>query len=278
MTKTALVTGCSTGFGKATARAFLAAGWNVVATMRSPERETELVNGEHLLVTRLDVQDRSSIDAAVSEALARFGTLDALVNNAGFGLHGVFEETTRERIQEQLDVNLFGLMDTTRAVLPAMRRQRSGVIVNVSSGAGVFALPMMSAYCASKFALEGWSEALSYELAALGIAVKIVEPGGATSTRFVERTGAEAAQNHAIPDYAPFVRGVAAIFEELAKQRGGGSADDVARVILEAVTDGTNRLRYLGTENIRSLVELRRQTNEETYLARMRAAFTPKLA
>jgi len=268
MTKTVLVTGSSSGFGRDVARVFLAAGWNVAATMRTPREDLP-----GAFVTRLDVQDRDSIDQAVGATTARFGAIDVLVNNAGFGLFGVFEETPRARIVEQLEVNVLGVMDVTRAVLPGMRARRSGVIVNVSSGAGVFTLPMLSGYCASKFALEGFSEALSYELRPLGIHVKIAEPGGVVSTRFGERSAAEAALARPLPDYAPFTEATNRTFDALRAARGLGTSEGVARVIFDAATDGTDRLRYVATDDIRPLVDRRRGTSEEEYVAFMRATF-----
>ena len=190
MKKTVLITGTSSGFGKATARHFAREGWNVVATMRRPEEEKELTQLPGVLVTRLDVQDRGSITTAIEAGIARFGRIDALVNNAGFGLFGLFEATPREKIAEQFDVNVFGVMDVTRAILPHFRQNKSGVILNIGSGAGVFTLPMLSLYCASKFALEGFTEALSYELASQNIIVKMIEPGGVVSTNFGKRSGA----------------------------------------------------------------------------------------
>jgi NAD(P)-dependent dehydrogenase (short-subunit alcohol dehydrogenase family) len=277
MSKTLLVTGCSSGFGRDVARVFAAEGWNVAATMRSPEREAELRPSDRLLITRLDVQDQASIDAAVAQTVARFGAIDVLVNHAGFGLFGVFEETPREKIVEQLEVNVLGVMDVTRAVLPHLRRQRAGVILNVSSGAGVFTLPMLSSYCASKFALEGFSEALSYELAPLGVVVKIIEPGGVISTRFGERSAQELGHARAIADYAPFVAGAGQVFAALREGRSLATSEEVARVIFAAATDGTDQLRYVATRDIVPLVEARRQTSEEAYVGLMRSRFAPKL-
>lgn len=268
MKKTVLITGASSGFGRDTALEFVRQGWNVAATMRTPRED---VAGA--FVTKLDVQDRESIDAAVTATLERFGALDVLINNAGFGLFGVFEETPRERIVEQLGVNVLGVMDVTRAVLPQMRKQRSGVIVNVSSGAGVFTFPIISAYSASKFALEGFSESLWYELAPLGIHVKLAEPGGVTSTRFGERSAAEAAQARAIPDYAPFVKKAHATFERLRQARGLATSEGVARGIFEAATDGTDQLRYLLSADIEPLVSKRRESSEREYIRFMRENF-----
>jgi NAD(P)-dependent dehydrogenase (short-subunit alcohol dehydrogenase family) len=165
MKKTVLITGTSSGFGKVTAKLFARNGWHVVATMRNPGEQTDLVDTNDVMVTRLDLRDRESIGQAIEAGITRFGTIDVLINNAGFGLFGVFEATSREKIQEQFDVNVFGVMDVTRAILPHFRKNKGGLIINVSSGAGIFALPMISLYCASKFALEGFSESLSYELA-----------------------------------------------------------------------------------------------------------------
>ena len=275
MKKTVLITGTSSGLGKTAAKYFAAHGWNVVATMRAPEKEGELTGLSDALVTRLDVQDHASIESAISESIARFGKIDALINNAGFGLFGVFESISREKCQEQFDINIFGVMDVTRAILPHFRKNKGGLIINVSSGAGVFTLPMLSLYCASKFALEGFSESLSYELASQNIVVKIVEPGGVVSTNFGKRSGAEAAQNAALKDYDTFVAGANAIFASLRGQRLA-TEEGVAEVIFKAATDGTDQLRYVATEDILPLVKARRETSEEEYIKFMRSRFVPK--
>ncbi len=225
-----------------------------------------------MLVTRLDVQDPASIEQVIEAGIARFGRIDALVNNAGFGLFGVFEGTPRERIMQQFEVNVFGVMDVTRAILPHFRSNRAGIIVNVSSGAGVFTLPMISLYCASKFALEGFSEALTYELAPLGIAVKIVEPGGSLSSNFGQRSGSEAGAVTTPSDYDGFVAGSGTVFQKLGAL-ATASAEDVAAVIYEAATDGSGRLRYVATDDIKPMVKARRETSEEEYLAYMRSRF-----
>jgi NAD(P)-dependent dehydrogenase (short-subunit alcohol dehydrogenase family) len=268
--KTVLVTGCSTGFGRATVRRFASAGWNVIASMRTPDQS---LASPTVLVTRLDVQDCSSIDAAIAAGIARFGAIDVLVNNAGFGLHGVFEMTSREKVLEQFEVNVFGLMDVTRAALPQMREQHSGVILNVTSGAGVFGLPMMSLYTASKFAVEGFSESLAWELAGMGIVVKLIEPGGVLDSQFVARSGTEAAQVTPIGDYAPFLAHAETVYGALRSTRAGASSADVADVIFTAASDGTDQLRYVATPQIESLVKARRETSEAAYMKMMRASF-----
>ncbi|MFT3767610.1 MAG: SDR family oxidoreductase [Minicystis sp.] len=276
MKSTVLITGASSGFGRVTAHHFAREGWNVIATMRSPDAAGDLAGLPGVLVTRLDVTDPASVEAAVAEGTARFGGIDVVVNNAGFGLFGVFEGTARERVREQFDVNVFGVMEVVRAVLPGMRARRRGVIINVSSGAGVFALPMISLYNASKFALEGFSEALSYELASQGITVKIVEPGGVLETDFGRRSGEEAARTAPPADYADFLQGAMRVFEGLRANRTLGTSADVAQVIFDAATDGTDRLRYVATKDIEPLVRLRRETSESEYMEKMRAQFRPR--
>ncbi|QSQ22217.1 SDR family oxidoreductase [Pyxidicoccus parkwayensis] len=272
--KTVLITGASTGFGRDVAHLFAREGWNVIATMRSPEAGAELARRDNVLVTRLDVQERASIEQALQAGLARFGGIDAVVNNAGFGLFGVFESLPREKLQEQFDVNVFGVMDVVRAVLPHFREQKRGLIINVSSGAGVFGLPMSSAYCASKFALEGFSEALSYELASLNIVVKIVEPGGVLSTDFGKRSGQEVAGITPPADYAPFLTRANEVFTGL-RARRLATSEEVAGVIFRAATDGTDQLRYVATKDIEPEVKARRETSESQYMAFMRSRFSP---
>jgi NAD(P)-dependent dehydrogenase (short-subunit alcohol dehydrogenase family) len=275
MKKTVLITGTSSGLGKACAKVFVKNGWNVVATMRRPDREEELTKLRDVLVTRLDVEDQMTIREAIDAGIDRFGRIDVLINNAGFGLYSPFEATARGKVMEQFSVNVFGVMDVIRAMLPHFRKNKDGLIINISSGAGIFALPMISLYCASKFALEGFSESLSYELAPFNIVMKIVEPGG-VSTNFGKRSSDEAAQNAALADYDAFVAGANTIFAKLRAQRLT-SDQDVARVIFEAATDGTTRLRYVATNDILPIVKARRETSEEKYIEFMRSQFLPKL-
>jgi NAD(P)-dependent dehydrogenase (short-subunit alcohol dehydrogenase family) len=178
MTKTWLITGAGRGMGVEFARAALAAGHNVVATGRNPETVRAAVGAhENLLVTTLDVTDPHSAEAAAAAAVQRFGGIDLLLNNAGGFLAGFFEELTTDQVRSQIETNLFGPMTVTRAVLPVMRRQHSGLVISISSGAGVSGGPTASAYAASKFALEGWMEALTGEVEPFGIRTMIVEPG-----------------------------------------------------------------------------------------------------
>jgi NAD(P)-dependent dehydrogenase (short-subunit alcohol dehydrogenase family) len=170
---------------------FSSRGWNVVATVRKPDDGRRLTDLKSVRILCLDVQDSDSIGNAVKYAIGHFGQIDVVVNNAGYSLFSLFEPASREAIQRQFDVNVFGAMDVIRVVLPHFRANHAGTIINISSGAGVFGAAMASIYCASKCAIEGFSESLSYELADLGIKVKIVELGAAPGTGFVARSQSE---------------------------------------------------------------------------------------
>ena len=177
MAKTVLITGCSSGFGKLAAQLFANKGWNVVATMRSPAKESDLQDSEKMLVTRLDVTDPESIAVAVEQAMTRFGAIDVLVNNAGFGSNSMFEQSDMESIRSLYETNVFGLMMVTQAVLPHMRKAGSGTVVNVTSMAGLMGLIGNSAYSSSKYAVEGLTEALAVEYTPLGIGFHTIAPG-----------------------------------------------------------------------------------------------------
>lgn len=177
MARTIFITGASSGIGRETALRFQREGWNVAATMRSPERETELNALPGVICPALDVTRPDTIRSAVAETLTRFGRIDAVVNNAGYGLIGAFETFSEAQVERQFQTNVLGLMAVTRAVLPHFRAQRDGVIVNVASFAGRSIFPMYSVYHASKWAVEGFSDSLQYEVKPYGIRVKIIEPG-----------------------------------------------------------------------------------------------------
>lgn len=181
---TVLITGCSSGFGKLAAIKFQQEGWNVVATMRSPGKEQELNRLENVMVTKLDVTDTRSVREAVESAIERFGTIDVLVNNAGYGGHALFEQFSEENIQAMFETNVFGLMRVTREVLPIMRKQKSGTIINITSVVGFVGVPASSIYSSTKFAVEGLSESMALEYKPLNIKVKTIAPG-AFGTNFI---------------------------------------------------------------------------------------------
>lgn len=172
------ITGCSTGFGRDLARLVLDRGWHAAVTARGRDRVADLVEGHaNALALELDVTDPAQIDEGVSAAQAKFGRIDVLVNNAGYGYQATAEEGDEAEIRAQFDTNVFGLFALTRAVLPVMRAQRSGNIVNFTSVAGLVGFPGSGYYAASKHAIEGWSDALLAEVSPLGIGVTCVEPG-----------------------------------------------------------------------------------------------------
>jgi NAD(P)-dependent dehydrogenase (short-subunit alcohol dehydrogenase family) len=174
-----LITGCSTGFGRELAKLVIARGWHLVATARDKSRVADLAEmaQDRVLTLDLDVGRMEQVDAAVAAAKARFGRVDVLVNNAGYGYQSSIEEGEEAQIRAQFDANVFGLFAVTRAVLPIMRAQRRGHIINITSVAGLIGFPGSGYYAASKHAVEGFSDALSAEVTPLGIAVTCVEPG-----------------------------------------------------------------------------------------------------
>jgi len=176
MKKTILITGTSSGIGKATAIHFQQKGWNVIATMRTPEKETELNKLENVQLERLDVLDLESIDQAIKNGISSFGKIDAIVNNAGYGAYGPLESFPRENIIKQFNTNVIGLMDVTKAIIPHFRVNKDGVIINISSIGGQITFALGSLYHGTKFAVEGISESLHYEMKEIGVKVKIVEP------------------------------------------------------------------------------------------------------
>jgi len=266
MKNTVFITGASSGFGKAAVQLFQQQGWNVVATMRAPERDQELHQLENVLLTRLDVTDPKSIQEAVDSAVSQFGRIDVLVNNAGYGTLGALEAASAEVIRRQVDTNLIGLVQVTQAVLPVMRGQRSGTIINVSSIGGRVTFPFSSLYHATKFAVEGLTESLQYELNPLGIRVKIVEPGG-YKTDFVSRSMDYYGAGN-ISDY----EGAFSLFAgKLETWPLSEKINEVAEAIFAAATDGGEQLRYPTDDHGRQLLEARQQMDDVAFKQMMTA-------
>jgi NAD(P)-dependent dehydrogenase (short-subunit alcohol dehydrogenase family) len=233
--KTVLITGCSSGYGCETARSFLAQGWNVIATMRTP-REDVLPRSARLRVIALDVTKPHSIAAAVEAS----GAIDVLVNNAGIGVVGAFEATPMDTTRELFETNTFGVMAMTQAVLPQFRAKRSGVVVNVTSSVTLTPMPLAAAYTASKMAIEGFTASLALELAFFDVRVKLVEPGYCPTTRFT--TNGESRMEGLIPEaYAPFAQ---PIFAAFAHPGAVTSEADVADAVWRAANDVSAQLRF----------------------------------
>ena len=268
--KTALITGSSSGFGRRTALHFLENGWNVLATMRTPQK-SDLPHSERLRVLPLDVTDRASIDRAIRDGLAAFGGLDVLVNNAGIGLFSAFEATPEQTIREVFETNTFGVMAVSQAIVPYFRERRAGTLINVTSSAGIVPMPLVAPYTASKFAIEGFTEALSYELSYFGVGAKIVEPGYGPGTSFVANSSERL--KGLIPEaYAPYAQQLLRGFS----QAKNTTDLDVARAVWLAATDGSSRLRYPAGPDAEDLAVLRRAFPGDDYLETMRAAVGPK--
>ncbi|MBT3041011.1 MAG: SDR family oxidoreductase [Candidatus Thiodiazotropha endolucinida] len=269
MSKTILITGASSGIGKATAKYFQEKGWNVIATMRTPEKETELNRLDNVLVTRLDVTDSDSIKSAVTKGIERFGQIDVLLNNAGYGAYGPLEAFPMENIRRQFDTNVIGLLETTKAVLPHMRKQKSGTIVNVSSIGGKMTFPLGTLYHGTKFAVEGLSEALHFELEPLDIKVKIVEPG-AIATDFGGRSF-DFINDESLAEYQDTVNTLMSAFEATLSQASPASI--VAEVIWNAVTDDTDTLRYTAGDDAKELMANREALDDETFIGGLKKQF-----
>lgn len=260
MKKTVLITGASSGFGRSTAKLFHTNGWNVIATMRSPEKETELTALNDILISKLDVTDKSTIQCAIQAGIDKFGQIDVLVNNAGYGALGALEAASEEEVRKQFDVNLFGLIEVTKAVLPGMRKKRSGTIINISSVGGRLTFPFCSLYHATKFAVEGLTESMQYELNPLGIFLKIVEPGG-YKTEFSGRS-MSAFGGGDIEDYQSTFDKFLGMLDHWPMSE---NISEVAQVIYEAATDGTQKLRYpVGHDALKS-IEARKQMDDAEF-------------
>lgn len=270
--KTVLITGCSSGYGLATATFFLDQGWNVVATLRSPEKASSLPESARLRRIRLDVTDPRSVHEAVGAGIAAFGGLDVLVNNAGIGLFSAFEATPEATIREVFETNTFGVIAVTQAIVPYFRERGEGTLVNVTSSVGIVPQPLVAPYTASKFAIEGFTESLAYELSAFGIRTKIVQPGYSPNTSFASN-GAERMKGLVPPAYAPYA---GQLFQRFANAKHT-DAVDVARAVWLAATDGSNRLRYPAGADAEELAAVRRASPGDDYLERVREALQPRV-
>lgn len=266
--KTILITGSSSGIGKATAKYFAQRKWNVVATMRSPEQETELTEWKNVLVTRLDVEDKDSIDESLGKGMERFNRIDVLLNNAGYGTMGIFEAATEERIRKLFEVNVFGVMNVTKAILPHFRRNDGGMIMNMSSMGGRITFPSMSLYHASKFAVEGFTEALYYELTSQNIQVKLIEPG-AVDTDFGRRPS-EFYFDESLTDYNEYNNGVRLAALLKSGNTKMTSPEDVAKVVFQAAADDSSQLRYIVGEDAKNLINLREKTGDQVFINQLR--------
>ena len=275
--KTVLITGCSSGFGNLVAKTFDAHGWNVVATMRSPESEIDLANNKTMLVTRLDVRNPDNIDTVVRATIDRFGSIDALVNNAGYGGYGLFEQASDGDIRAMFETNVFGAMEMMRAVLPLMRKAGHGTIVNVTSMAGHMALPGNAIYSASKYALIGLTEAMALEYKPLGINICSVAPGAYPTTRFTDNTDKRVETGDAqLVAYSTQLREqINAVGEQMANQSGRvADPQEVADRIYACVTSNMPVHNPTGAD-AEMLIGMMGQSNRQAFLDQIATMLVP---
>jgi short-subunit dehydrogenase len=269
MSKTVIITGTSSGIGKQTALYFSEEGWNVIATMRNPEkRTTGFEEKKNIEVLHLDILDITSIQKTIDHAIKNYGKIDALVNNAGYATFGPFEASIQETIRRQFHTNVEGLMDVTREVIPFFRKQKSGTIINVTSAAGRMTYPLYSVYNSTKWAVEGFSENLQFELRPFNIKVKIIEPG-IINTDFYDRPK-DIMRKKDVIAYDSQVEKMVRFEENLMKKGNYSDPKVVAKTIYTAATDGTWKLRYHSGKFSGTVLGLRRVLPERVFLGMIR--------
>ena len=267
MSRSIVITGSSTGLGRATALLFAGKGWNVIATMRSPEKETELGKVPGITLLPLDVTNRVQIAETAKKALA-LGPLDVLFNNAGYGLFGAFEGASDEQLVDQINTNVLGVMRVTQAFLPAMRERGQGTIITTTSIGGLVTFPFNAVYHATKWALEGWSESLAFELAPLGVRVKTVAPGG-IATDFSGRSLVVSPH----PAYMDAIGKTVAVFSNPERRAKGSSAEQIAEVVYEAATDESDRVTFVAGNDAKTTYAQRLAVGIDAFRAGIRQMF-----
>jgi NAD(P)-dependent dehydrogenase (short-subunit alcohol dehydrogenase family) len=266
MSKTIFITGTSTGLGRAAARLFAQRGWKVIATMRKPEQD-ELAKVPGITLLALDVTKPAQIEAAARHAL-ELGPVDVVFNNAGYGLAGPLEGTSDEQLVAQIDTNLLGVIRTTKAFVPSFRARGSGVFIATTSIGGLVTFPFNSAYHATKWALEGWSESMAFELGKFGIQVKTVAPGG-IKTDFASRSLVIAQH----PVYSDLVAKVMSGFLNPARAASFASPEEIAEVVWEAATDGKDQVTYVAGKDAKEMYAQRLAIGAEAFRKMIRGAF-----
>lgn len=273
--KVAVVTGSSSGIGYETSLALAREGFLTFATMRNLEKGSIIKSDSDkenlpLKIMQLDVTDDASVSKAVQSIISDSGRIDVIVNNAGYGLVGAFEDLSLDEIKQQYETNLFGVVRVTQAVIPIMRKQKSGRIINISSGAGRFGYPGGSAYVSTKFAIEGLSESLSYELDPFGIKVILVEPG-VIRTNF--GNGMVVAKNSQDPGsaYLSMTRKMNEVFGQL--MQNGSPPSLVANVVLQAAKSDNPNLRYLAGKDVEQWVDQKKKMSDNEFFNMMNQLF-----
>lgn len=269
MPNTILITGTSSGIGRATVLAFARKGWNVVATQRTPEKGSDFSSFPNVHVYSLDVTNNESIRTTFTAVLARFEKIDVVVNNAGFGVDGVFEDMSDEIIEKQFNTNVFGLMRVTREAIRVMRPNGGGMIIQVSSMGGKITFPLYSIYHATKFAVEGFTESLHYELDQFNIRLKIIEPGPIV-TEFYGRNR-HSVKLSGTTAYDGFIQKFNNAADQVMKTAEG--PDVVAKMIYAAATDCSSKMRYAVGKPGPLLLLLRKLLSDRFYFLMVRKSY-----
>ena len=270
--KVAVVTGSSSGIGLKTALTLARNGFLTYATMRNIAKSDgikSVTDKENLpiRIVQLDVTSDSSVNEAMQSIIAEAGRVDVLVNNAGYGLIGAFEDLSMEEIRAQFETNFYGIIRTTQAVIPIMRKQRSGRIINISSGLGLFGFPGMSAYSSTKFAMEGLSESMAYELDQFGIKVILIEPGVIRTNIGNSIVIAKKAQDSSSP-YSQMMQKMGNNFKNFTEN--ASSVDVVANLVLEAATSENPRLRYLAGKEMEMWMQSKNSMSDDEFYNSMK--------
>lgn len=268
MTKTIFITGASSGLGLAAVHRFQSAGWQVAATMRKPEDAAALAGLDGVKVIALDVTNAEMVKTAVAQSIAHFGSIEVVFNNAGYGLAGPHEAFTDAQLERQIQTNLFGVMKTTREFLPHFRERQAGLFITTTSIGGLITLPFNSAYHATKWALEGWSESLWFEVAQFGIGVKTVSPGG-IKTDFAGRS----LEMSTHPAYKESLDKALSVFMDPSRAANASSPEQIAEVVFEAATDGSDKLRYVAGADAQAMYEKRKAEGDMAFMRSIRDEF-----
>ena len=261
MQKTIFITGASSGLGKATAKLFQAKGWNVIATMRNPSKETELNQLENITLLPLDVTNPEQIKTTVTKAIS-LKPIDVVFNNAGYGLMGALEALSEDQISQQIGTNLLAVLRVTQAFIPYFREKKKGLFISTTSMGGFLTFPLHSIYHATKFALEGWSEGMSFELGLHNIKIKTVAPGG-IATHFTGRSLDKSTH----PEYQELEDKLFAAIETM---KAASTAEQIAEVVYEAATDNKDQIRYVAGEDAKALYARRLEVGPEKFRKEIR--------
>jgi NAD(P)-dependent dehydrogenase (short-subunit alcohol dehydrogenase family) len=273
--KAIFITGSSSGLGRAAAKLFASKGWKVIASMRDPKKEKELGNIPGVTLMALDVTDPHEIESVAKEVVAS-GGVDVVFNNAGYGLAGPLEGLTDDQILRMVNTNMLGAIRTTKAFIPHFREKRAGLFINTTSIGGLMTVPFNSIYHATKWALEGWSESMAFELNQFGIGIKTIEPGGMKTDFFTRSfdTGRH-------PAYDALVNKVIGVITHPKQMATYSSPEQIAEVVYEAATDGKDQLRYVAGADAKAIYAMRLQLGEEAFRRAMVQQFfgdAPKAA